>query len=118
MASLTDDDLDSVRERRKPPDGTVVCVFCMRTDRDASPSGWAHTLDADADLVLLDEREPRQTARRHDLSMTGAIGVLLRASRTGDVDLQTELDAFRSAGFWISDDRSEEVLSRGSGGSE
>ena len=42
MASLTDDDLDGVSEGRKDPDGTVVRVFCMRTDRDAYPSGWAH----------------------------------------------------------------------------
>ncbi len=44
MASLTDDDLDGVSEGRKYPDGTVVRVFCMRTDRDAYPSGWAYKL--------------------------------------------------------------------------
>ena len=44
MASLTDDDLDGVNEGRKYPDGTVVRVFCMRTDRDAYPSGWAYRL--------------------------------------------------------------------------
>ena len=42
MASLTDDDLDDVSEGRKYPDGTVVRVFCMRTDRDTYPSGWAY----------------------------------------------------------------------------
>lgn len=26
------------------PDGTVIRVFCMRTDRDAYPSGWAYSL--------------------------------------------------------------------------
>ena len=40
MASLTDDDLDGVNEGRKYPDGTVIRVFCMRTDRDAYPSGY------------------------------------------------------------------------------
>lgn len=44
MAALTDDDLDGVSERRLYPDGAVVRVFCMRTDRDAYPSGWAYTL--------------------------------------------------------------------------
>ena len=44
MASLTDDDLDGVSEGQKYPDGTVVRVFCMRTDRDAYPSGWAYKL--------------------------------------------------------------------------
>ena len=31
-------------EGRKYPDGTVVRVFCLQTDRDAYPSGWAYTL--------------------------------------------------------------------------
>ncbi len=44
MASLTDDDLDGVSEVRKYPDGTVVRVFCMQTDRDAYSSGWAYKL--------------------------------------------------------------------------
>ena len=39
MASLTDDDLDGVSEGEKYLDGTVVRVFCMRTTRDAYPSG-------------------------------------------------------------------------------
>ena len=44
MGSLTDDGLDGVSEGRKYLDGTVVRVFCMRTDRDAYPSGWAYKL--------------------------------------------------------------------------
>jgi len=44
MASLTDDDLDGVSEGRTYPDGTVIRVFCMRTTRDAYPSGWAYKL--------------------------------------------------------------------------
>jgi hypothetical protein len=44
MASLTGDDLDGVSEARKSPDESVIRVFCMRTDRDAYPSGWAYKL--------------------------------------------------------------------------
>jgi len=44
MASLTDDDLDGVSRVEKYPDGTVVRVFCMRTDGDAYQSGWAYNL--------------------------------------------------------------------------
>jgi len=44
MGSLTDDDLNGVSKGQKYPDGTVVRVFCMRTDRDAYPSGWAYKL--------------------------------------------------------------------------
>jgi len=44
MGSPTADDLDGVSETQTYPGGTVVRVFCMRTDRDAYPSGWAYKL--------------------------------------------------------------------------
>jgi predicted nucleic acid-binding protein len=50
-------------------------------------------------------------ARRHDLSMTGVIGVLLRRANTGEVAIQEELDALRGAGFWISDDLYSKAIS-------
>jgi predicted nucleic acid-binding protein len=72
----------------------------------------AYAVEADADLVLFDEREARQAARRHDVPITGAIGVLLRSAGDGDVDVREELDALREAGFWISDDLYREALAR------
>lgn len=63
-----------------------------------------------ADLTLLDEREGRRNARRHGLVVTGVIGILLRGERDGSVDLGSELDALREAGFWISDDLYAELL--------
>lgn len=62
--------------------------------------------------MLIDEREGRNAARRHDLAVTGVVGILLRADRDGRIDLRQELDALRAAGFWISDDLYEEVLER------
>jgi len=44
VASLTDDDLDGVNRVEKYPDGTVVRVFCVRTDSGAYQSGWAYKL--------------------------------------------------------------------------
>lgn len=73
-----------------------------------------YAIENDADLVLLDERDGRQVARRHDLSVTGVIGVLLRGANTGDVELKRELDALREAGFWISDELYSKVLSKAS----
>lgn len=70
-----------------------------------------YAVEHDADLVLLDERDGRRVARRHDLDITGVIGILLRGSKTGEVDLESELDALREAGFWISDDLYARVLS-------
>jgi len=69
-----------------------------------------HAIQAGADLVLLDERDGREVARRHDLTVTGVVGILLRGAKNGDVELRRELDALRDAGFWISDDLYSKVL--------
>lgn len=77
-----------------------------------------HAIESDASLVLLDERDGRRIARRHDFDVTGVIGILLRGAREGTVDLQAELDALRDAGFWIDDDLYVEVLRRNEEGVE
>lgn len=59
-----------------------------------------------ADIVFLDESEARRIARVYGLSITGVIGVLIRAKHEGRIlSLQEELDRLRNdAGFWIGDD--------------
>lgn len=66
MGDLADEDLDGVNERAVYPDGTIVRVFCLRTEQDAYPSGWAYTLhygatDPDPPRTLADG-----TIRRYD----------------------------------------------------
>jgi predicted nucleic acid-binding protein len=63
--------------------------------------------------VLPDEREGRKAARRRGLVITGVVGILLRGAEDGSVDVETELDRLRNAGFWISDDLYSEILERG-----
>jgi predicted nucleic acid-binding protein len=70
----------------------------------------AYAIDIDADRVLIDEREGRATATRHGVPVTGVVGILLRASSRGEIDLEAELDALREAGFWISDALYERAL--------
>jgi len=70
-----------------------------------------YAVEHDADLVLLDERDGRRVARRHDLDVTGVVGVLLRAAKTGEVELENELDALCEVGFWISDELYARALS-------
>ncbi|ARS89632.1 DUF3368 domain-containing protein [Natrarchaeobaculum aegyptiacum] len=72
----------------------------------------AYAIDTNADLVLLDERDARQTARRHGLEMTGVIGILLREFGGEPDALRTELDRLRSAGFWISESLYETAIER------
>ena len=70
-----------------------------------------HAIDADSDLLLIDESDGRRVGRRHDLTVTGVIGILLRGARSSGVALETELDALRDAGFWLSDELYSKVLS-------
>lgn len=83
------------------------------TDLDVGEAAAiTYAVEKDADLVLLDEREGRNAARRHDLSVTGVVGVLLRGSEAGTVDVEAELDRLMDAGFWLSDALYEQILDR------
>jgi hypothetical protein len=111
--------LQLLREREK-----LVTVTVERSDLyveigqelDAGETAAiTYALENSADLVLLDERDARQVARRHSLAITGVIGILLRGAQEGTVELRAELDALRDAGFWISESLYEEALRRNPG---
>ena len=77
MGSLTGDDLNGMSEGRRYPDGTVVRAFCMRTGRNAYPSGWAYKLhygatEPDPPRTLADGTirqydNPQEDIKRHEL---------------------------------------------------
>ena len=112
-----EDGLDALRSLRTR--GVVSTVAVERSPlyvelrRKLDPGETAaltYAIESGADLLLLDERDARQIARRHDLQITGVIGVLLRAARNGQIDLELELDRLRDCGFWISEDLYRDVL--------
>jgi len=92
------------------PDPTDLRTELDRELDRGEAAALAHAVDIDADRILLDEREARAAATRHDIQVTGVIGILLRASEHGSVDLRSELDALREAGFWIADDLYQKAL--------
>ncbi|MXR40523.1 DUF3368 domain-containing protein [Halobaculum sp. WSA2] len=108
---------ESLRTARKGDLFTLVSVeqtplfteLANELDRGET-AAICHAVETDADLVLIDEADGREVARRHELSVTGAIGILLRAAKNGAIDLETELDALQEAGFWISSDLREQAL--------
>jgi len=58
-----------------------------------------------ATLVLMDERDGRNRARRQGLRSMGVVGVLLLAKERGLIpEVRPRLDALHGkAGFWLSD---------------
>jgi predicted nucleic acid-binding protein len=102
---------DGVLEVVTVPETPLLAEFGRELDRGEA-AALAYAVETDADLILLDEREGRQAARRHEIPVTGVIGVLLRAARQGELSLRDELDTLREAGFWISESLYEEVLAR------
>lgn len=55
-------------------------------------------------LVCIDEAAGRRVARLCDLSLTGSVGVLLKAKRLGyDVSIPEALQRMRAQGIWLSE---------------
>jgi uncharacterized protein len=65
-----------------------------------------------ADILLIDEQEGRQFASQTGLSITGVLGVLLRAKSAGDIaSLKHEIRALRTrANFFIAEALETKVL--------
>lgn len=55
-------------------------------------------------LVAIDEKAGRRVARLHGLSVTGSLGILIRAKKEGLVDdLEHCIQHMTDRGIWISD---------------
>lgn len=85
----------------------------LSQDLDAGEAeSIALALEVKAQLLLMDERLGRETARHLDLRYIGLIGVLMEAKHRGLIDrVEPMLVALRvQAGFRISDELYERVL--------
>jgi len=81
-------------------------VRALQQDLDAGEAeAIALALEMEADLLLMDERLGRETARHLGLRYVGLIGVLITAKRKGLIDtVKPYLDELREvAGFYVSD---------------
>jgi len=87
-------------------------VELARQIDEGEAAAITYAVDNDADLLLLDERDGRKAARRHEVSVTGVVGVLMRAAMDGTVEIETELDRLQEAGFWLSDELHREAIRR------
>jgi predicted nucleic acid-binding protein len=73
----------------------------------------ALAIDLKAGIVIIDEEEARQLAIRAGLSVTGVLGILLRAKRAGQIPaVRPEIQALRDkARFFIAPSLEAKVLS-------
>ena len=114
-----EDGIETLSERRESGFIEVVAVEYSNLFTEISQqldlgetAAICYAIEHNAELLLLDEKEGRRVARRHDLCTTGVIGILIEASETSDVTLKDELDALRESGFWIAEDLYSEILSQ------
>ena len=88
-----------VRVLRAP----VSPILIAHLDRGEA-AAIALALEAQVDLVAIDERRGRLVAREMGLTVTGILGVLLRAKRLGLIDaIGPRVTAMRQKGIWLGD---------------
>lgn len=63
-----------------------------------------------AELVLMDERIPREMLKNLGFKVVGTVGILIKAAKEGLLDLKDSLDDLRNKGFWLGDDVYELAL--------
>ncbi len=95
----------------------------MRPVGDASDTALAHldrgereaiflAWELGAGLLLMDDWEGRQEARRRALTVTGTLGLMERAAQRGLLDLRTTLARLQATNFYLPVDLVRELLVR------
>jgi len=80
----------------------LVSLLKSEIDRGEAES-IALALETQASLILLDDSDAREKARLYHLKITGILGLLIRAKKSGKLmSLSAALDALRDTGFWLS----------------
>jgi predicted nucleic acid-binding protein len=80
-------------------------VIALEKDLDPGESeAIALAVEINAELVILDERDARETAEIYNLKKTGFIGILMKAKKEGFIDsVKKYLDQAIERGFWINE---------------
>jgi predicted nucleic acid-binding protein len=99
-------------ETREVRDRAVVAQF--RTVLGAGESEViALAKESDAELIILDDQDARETAIAEGLNVVGLLAFLVLAKEEGIIhQVRPLLDALRQQGFFISDDLYHHILRR------
>ncbi len=82
----------------------------LATLDDGERAAIALTVELDAQLVLIDDRAGVAAARARGFAVTGTLGLLDRAARSGLVDLANALTALRATNFHVKQDLLDSIL--------
>lgn len=83
--------------------GTILPELANQLD-PGEASVIQNARNAGISLVAIDERVGRRVARLHGLSVTGSLGILIRARKEGHLDhLGSCIKRMRTKGIWIAD---------------
>lgn len=63
-------------------------------------------------LLIIDDGDGRKSARNMNLSITGTVGVLVKGSMDGKIDLREALDELNACGFRLNDKVRDYVLTK------
>jgi predicted nucleic acid-binding protein len=90
-----------LKKREKPLELTPL----LRNSLDIGEASVIQTaLNENIRTVCIDEAVGRRIARLSGLSLTGSIGILLRAKREGYIGtIRTPLERMKGQGIWLSD---------------
>ena len=99
-------------ETRDVSDRDIVAQF--RTVLGAGESEViALAKESDAELIILDDQDARETAIAEGLNVVGLLAFLVLAKEEGIIhQVRSLLDALRQQGFFISDDLYHDILRR------
>ncbi len=94
------------------PESSTLLSILLSSLHKGEAEAIALATDMRADIVIIDEQEARQTATQAGLSVTGVLGILLRAKRAGKIRaLAPEIQALRNkARFFIAPSLEAKVL--------
>jgi hypothetical protein len=98
-----------VRELRQPLSARALGAFLGAGESEA----LALALEAEADLVLLDDKAARRVATQLRLTVVGTLGLMLKAKEVGLIpSIRPKLEALRSLPFHISPHLQEDILTQ------
>jgi hypothetical protein len=102
---------DPIAQNITPQDSGLLRVLLLQLHRGEAEA-IAFATDLKADIALIDEQEGRLLASRVGLAVTGVLGILLRAKRTGEITaVKPEIDLLRSkARFFVSSSLEAKIL--------